>query len=452
MPSTKSSIRSIEEAGTYLASLINLERRPDFSYKRLGLEPIRRLLEQAGNPHHGLSVVHVAGSKGKGSTALLAEAILEAAGDRVGTFTSPHLERWTERFRIGGREVSESALACAVDQLRPHIDHLRGDEPEQAPTFFDATTAVALWLFREAAVRRVILEVGLGGRLDSTNIVAPAVCCITGVELEHTDKLGSTLSEIAGEKAGIIKPGVPVVTGDLAPDAAAVVEACAGRAGAPLFRLGREFHRDLRTHGQGGVRFAVRDGAFEAELELPILGAHHADNAALAIACIRRLPDGPDDRTLGRVAARALARVELPGRIEVVGRHPWQIVDGAHTIESAKRLAAALSTIERECARLVISVSAGKDLGAILGELLPSFDEVYATTAEPTRSIDPEKLAAAVRVASPDTPVRIFADPIAAVRSARAASGEHDLLCTTGSIYLAGIGRRVLGERPGTPD
>jgi dihydrofolate synthase/folylpolyglutamate synthase len=214
-----------------LALATGLPREPDQSREgasprreRLSLAPIRALLDRLGAPERGLSVIHVAGSKGKGSTALFAESVLRAAGARVGTFTSPHLERWTERFRIDGDGGAADRLAAAVAELRPHVDALRDAGGDTVPSFFDATTAAALLLFRDLRVDHAVLEVGLGGRLDSTNAVAPAVCCITSIELEHTDLLGDTLAAIAGEKAGILKPGVPAVCGELPREAFAVVE------------------------------------------------------------------------------------------------------------------------------------------------------------------------------------------------------------------------------------
>ena len=202
-------MKSVAEAGAWLESLINLEQRSDWRYSRVGLEPVRALLARLGDPQLAQPCIHVAGSKGKGSTVLLCEALLSASGRRVGAFTSPHLERWTERIRIDGREVEAAALVAAFNEVRPHVEALLSEQPESAPSFFDATTAAALLCFRTAGVEWALLEVGLGGRLDSTNIVSPAVTCITSIELEHTDKLGHTLGAIAGEKAGILKAGVP---------------------------------------------------------------------------------------------------------------------------------------------------------------------------------------------------------------------------------------------------
>jgi dihydrofolate synthase/folylpolyglutamate synthase len=430
-------------AESYLQGLINLERERSFAGARLSLEPIRALLARVGNPERGLRVVHVAGSKGKGSTALLSEALLSEAGLRVGTFTSPHLERWTERFRIGGREVAGDALADAVDELRPHIEALR-DGPD-APSFFDATTAAAFLIFRSARVDAAVLEVGLGGRLDSTNACQPAVTCVTTIELEHTDKLGTTHGAIAFEKAGIAKPGVPLVTGDLVPEAAAVVAARAAEVGAPLVRLGRELALEILAESLEATRFRLRDANFSVELTLGAPGVHQAANAALALACVRR-SGALDDGALARAAPAALARPALPGRIELVSRAPWIVIDGAHTAASARALAGVLARIARRRTELVVSISAGKALREISAALAPLASRVTITRAEPVRSLTPEEVADAFRTVAPDLALRVVPNPHLALRAAREATGPEDLLCATGSFYLAGIARSVLRE------
>lgn len=437
-------LATLEDAAAWLGGLVDLERLQDLRRVRLDLEPARRLLARLGDPQRGLSVLHVAGSKGKGSTALLAESVLCAAGERVGTFTSPHLERWTERFRLDGAEVDGARLAAAVERIRPHVEALRAEDPSGAPSFFDAATAAALVLFRDARVDRAILEVGLGGRLDSTNVVEPAVACVTTIELEHTEKLGDTLEAIAGEKAGIVKPGAPVVCGDLAPEALAVVEARARAAGVPLARLGRDFRVDVLEASLDGLRLRLADDELEVEARMPVLGAHQAANAALAVACVRRLPGAPAAGALGDAVARGLAQVRLPGRVELLGRAPWRIADGAHTAASARALAQALGVVPRGRARLVLSVSAGKNLPEILAALVPQFDEVTVTRADAVRSLDPAAVAAAVRAAAPAVAVHAVPNPFLALRAARAGLGERDLVCATGSVYLAGIARRVL--------
>ncbi len=433
--------RRLLEAEAYLEGLINLERSPSYAGVRLSLAPIEALLAKLGNPERSLRVLHIAGSKGKGSTALLSEALLGAAGLRVGTFTSPHLERWTERFRIDGREIDGERLADAVERLRPAVDALReGPEP---PSFFDATTAAALLVFAEEKLDVAILEVGLGGRLDSTNAVTPAVTCITTIELEHTERLGTTHAAIAGEKAGIAKPGVPLVTGALVPEAAAVAAQRAHELGAPLARLGAEFTAEVLEESLDTLRVRFRDGAFACEFALGAAGRHQAANAALALACARRL-QVVDDAALARAAHVAFARPQLPGRIEIVSRAPWIVIDGAHTEESAKALAHVLAQIPRRSAHLVVSISAGKALAAICAALAPHADRVTVTRAEPIRSLTPAEVAAAMRAVSPGLDLRIVPNPHLALRAARESLGDEDLLVATGSFYLAGIARSVL--------
>ncbi|MBW2401450.1 MAG: bifunctional folylpolyglutamate synthase/dihydrofolate synthase, partial [Deltaproteobacteria bacterium] len=357
-------IKTVEEAAAYLEGLIDVERQPGLPYERLGLEPIRNLLARLGDPHVGLPVIHIAGSKGKGSTALFVEAVALAAGERVGTYTSPHLERWTERFRIGGREVAGEHLATAVARLKPHVDAMRAEDRASAPTFFDATTTAALLLFAEAGVDRAVLEVGLGGRLDSTNIVTPAVTCVTSIELEHTDKLGHDIREIAREKAGILKPGVPAVAGQLPAAARLVLERRAQAVGTTIAWLGDDFVAEIRGTGPGGMSLVLRDGPIEFEVELPVLGSHQAANAAMALACARRAGIGADGG-LSAVARSGLASARLPGRVEVLGQAPTLIVDSAHTAVSASALAAVLAKLPRRRCHLVLSISAGKDTDSI---------------------------------------------------------------------------------------
>jgi dihydrofolate synthase/folylpolyglutamate synthase len=439
-------IRTLEEAARYLEGLINVEKRPDFSYERLSLVPIRALLERVGSPERGLSVLHIAGSKGKGSTALFAEGVLLAAGRRVGTFTSPHLESWTERFRVDGREIGGGALAAAVERLRPHVDALR--EGEHPPSFFDATTAAALLLFRDAGVDHAVVEVGLGGRLDSTNAVQPAVTCVTSIELEHTDKLGGTLAEIAAEKAGIAKSGVPLVVGDLAEEAARTVEQVAARVAAPLVRIGRDFHLAIEAEGLDGTTLRLEDPPLALRATLPVLGGHQPANAAVAVACVRRLVgDAIDVATLAAAARRGLAATTLPGRIEVLRRRPWVLVDSAHTAVSARALAAVLERIAAP-AHLVLSISSDKDTGAILEALLPRARALTLTRAEPARSLDPREIAAAVRARAPEVALRVVPNPHLALRAAAEDLSSEDVLCVAGSVYLAGIARRVLREPP----
>jgi dihydrofolate synthase/folylpolyglutamate synthase len=254
------------------------------------------------------------------------------------------------------------------------------------------------------------------------------------------------VAAIAGEKAGILKPGVPAMVGNLPHEAQSVVEARAVELGAPLARLGKEFHVELLEESLDGARFQVTDGPFAAELALPVLGKHQPSNAALALACTRRLLAGAvDDAALAAFARKGLAEVSLPGRVEVLSRSPWIVVDVAHTAASARTLAEVLLRIGRPV-HLVLSVSAGKDTAAILDALLPRATALTLTQAEPVRSLTPADMAAAARARVPELAQRVEPDPHVALRAARGALGPDDVLCVTGSIYLAGIARKALGR------
>jgi len=437
-------------AEAWLESLIDHERPRDRARARFSLAPIRALLVRVGSPEKALRALHVAGSKGKGSTALLAEALLRGAGLRTGTFTSPHLERWTERFRIDGTEIEEDALAALVERLRPEVEALRAEGPEVAPTFFDVTTAAALLLFAEARVDAAVLEVGLGGRLDSTNVVTPAVACVTSIELEHTEILGDTLAAVAAEKAGILKPGAPAVLGRLPDEARTVVRARAEALGCAVAELGRDFEVTLLERELLRQRVRLADGTFEAEAWLPLLGAPARDNAALAAACVLRGPwVGPG--ALAASAPRALANAALPGRIELLGRAPLRIADGAHTAASARALAEALAGLPRRRTHLVLSVSAGKDVAALCALLAPCADTITLTRADASKSLDPAELAPVLRQLAPGLEVRVVPNPHLALRAARESAAPEDLVCATGSVYLAGIARAVLGAAESVP-
>ena len=447
-------LETLEDAARYLEGLINHERRPGFDYARLDLGSVTALLEAVGRPQDSLSILHVAGSKGKGSTCLFAEAILLELGDSVGTFTSPHLESWTERFRVGGRAIDDAKLVAAVDRVRPQVEALRAGPAETRPSFFDATTAVAILLFAEAGVQHAVLEVGLGGRLDSTNVVEPAVTCITSIELEHTDKLGDTEAAIAAEKAGILKPGAPLILGEVRGEAEQVIRARAVEVGAPVRAFGEAFDvvraRECNDHevlpwNEQVLCFRARpDFGFDARLSMS--GRPALVNAALAVECIRALGKHSDP-DIARAAQEALAKRSLPGRIEILKGDPDVIIDSAHTTQSARALSAVLAQIAPEGFELLISVSADKNLRGVFDALLPGARRVWVTRAEPLRSLPTRDLAALVREQAPSLPIEVVEEPEKAAELAREALPQGLRLCATGSIYLAGVARRVLRQR-----
>jgi dihydrofolate synthase / folylpolyglutamate synthase len=289
----------------------------------------------------------------------------------------------------------------------------------------------------------VLLEVGLGGRLDSTNAVHPAVTCVTSIELEHTEVLGYTVAAIAAEKAGILKPGVPAVAGRLPEAARDVVRARARELGSPLAELGRDFDVAILERESFRQRVRVTDGAFDAEAWLPLLGAPAADNAALAAAAVLR-SGRADAAKLAAAAPAALAGAALPGRIEVLGGSPLRIADGAHTLASMRALAAVVAALPHERTHVVLSVSSGKDVEGLCALLAPLADRITLTRADARKSLDPAQLAPILRRLAPELDVRVVPNAHLALRAAREAAGPDDLVCATGSVYLAGIARAVL--------
>lgn len=422
-------LETLSDAERYLDGLINREKKTQYDYERLGLGPIRALLAATGHPERDLPCVLVAGSKGKGTTTLAVEQLLRAAGRRVGTFTKPHLESWRERFRIDGELVGEAELIAALSAMQPAIEALRGDT-ERCPSFFDVTVALALRLFRDAGADVGAIEVGLGGRLDSTNAVDARVTVVTAIQLEHTDKLGDTLEAIGREKAGIFRAKAPALHGPLAPDAWGALAAQAIAVDAPL--------EEVRAHGvradASGIRFQLADGR---ALASPVLGAHQATNLALAVRAAETFLGRP----LARRELESLEGLRLPARIERIGE---AILDDAHTPDSARALRETLASLWPDARWVfVLSISRDKDAAGIVAELAPVTRACVATAAEASRSIDPEEIAS-FAWASGIAEVAIEPEPLRALERARALLVEGDRLAVAGSVFLAGALRRHL--------
>ncbi len=424
-----------------LASATNYEQRQPNGPQAFDLQRMHGLLAALGSPHLGPRTLHVAGSKGKGSTVrMLAAALTPAGAGPVGLYTSPHLSDLGERIALDGTPVSQTALARALDTLLPHARPRHGT-PE-ALTFFELLTAAAWLVFREAGCREVVLETGLGGRLDATTVCRPTLTAITTIELEHTQLLGSTVELIAAEKAGILKTGVPCVTG--AEGAALrVIEGRARELDAPLAVLGREILlEEVRTEPGPLTHARVRVDGERLDLRLPLAGAHQARNAALAAAMLLRL--GLSRTTI----ETALAQVRLPAALEPFAGRPLVVLDGAHTPASAR---AALEGLRAAWPRrpyvLLLALLAEKQVEAILATLVPSALAVVATQVASPRALPAADLALRARAHAPaGNRVEAVADPQAALARARALATGDALVLVTGSLYLAGALRPLLQQ------
>jgi dihydrofolate synthase/folylpolyglutamate synthase len=327
-----------------------------------GLEKIRALLDDLGNPHNAYAIVHVAGTNGKGSVCSMVSAMMTLAGRRTGLHTSPHLRSLTERFRVDGKEADEDWVASAVERLAPSIRRVR-------PSFFEATTALALLYFADKQVDVAVIEVGMGGRLDATNIVTPVLSVITNIGFDHTDQLGGTLPEIAREKAGIIKPGVPVVTGACRQEVMSVIDEVAAALGAPVVNVCRP-PWNIEYNGQQ-IQLSTAHTTFKPfSLDLP--GRHQHSNALVAVAAAQALVPGDG---LADIVTEALSNTRrlsgLRARCEIVQREPLVMVDVAHNEEGVR---AALQCLDeesqvRDAPHVMLGLARDKDLHAILDAL-----------------------------------------------------------------------------------
>lgn len=402
---------------------------------KLGLGTIRHILQGLGNPQDRFRSVHIAGTNGKGSIASTLAAILTAAGYRVGLFTSPHLVRFNERIRIAEQPISDD------DVLRAHraIQSLHWGPRE--PTFFEYSTAMALHEFGRAQVDWAIIEAGMGGRLDATNAITPELSVISNISLEHRAYLGNTIAQIASEKAGIIKPAVPVVTGVKQPAAIAAVEAQALRRKAPLYRLGRHF-RVRRDRSQRFTYFGLDDIWRGLRPSLP--GDHQIDNTALVLAVCELLNARGLNISMDTIR-RGLDRTQWPGRLEIVSRDPFVLLDGAHNLVAAKALARYLArALEGRNITLVAGILDDKPYSAMLQCLLPLCRRAIVTRPRIDRALTPETLYAEARKWVPE--VQLTQDVDSAVRLALDTALEGEAICIAGSLYVVGEAKEAIAR------
>lgn len=449
MPVRYISSMDYDAAMAFWLERVDFERRPARPGD-LKLEAMAALLALVGNPHERLRIVHVAGTKGKGSTAAFIASIASAAGHRTGLFTSPHLTNVAERIRIGHEPISRERIAQGLTVLRPAVKEL--EHHGRDITFFEIATALAFLEFADANVDLAILEVGLGGRFDATNVCRPAVSVITSISYDHTAILGDRIAQIAFEKCGIIKSGVPVVSGAAHPEAAAIVRAIAAERGSQLVELGRDLHvahlpGEVTTIGTVRPPRITVDVGTEVlgEFSVGLLGEHQADNAALAVAAIRMVgvTGLPIDE---RVIGRGLAHVDWPARMEVFPGPPLIVLDCAHNVASAQALVETLRQSFPTCRRHLIFACAGdKDALGILQTLLPHFDAATWTRFRANnRFVPPERLAAEAAAIRPDLSATIAADASRAVENLILAEPGTAIVVITGSVFLAGEVRPLL--------
>lgn len=423
-----------------------------------GLGRMRRLMARLGDPQDGLRIIHIAGTKGKGSTAAMAAAALSASGVSTGLYTSPHLNRLEERYLIDGVMITPQELIDLVDEVRAAVDEMDAAGRPGA-TFFEITTAMALLYFARRKAGAVVLEVGMGGRLDSTNVVRPLVSVVTSIALDHTRQLGDTLGAIAGEKAGIFKRGIPAVSGVQEDEPRAVIRRIAAARRCPFREIDVDFRYEafdpvLPLDGPTPGKAAVKTWRTDwGTMDVPLLGPHQAQNLAVCLATLDALAEAEPALAVDReTAAKGFAGLSWPARVEVMGIRPWVVVDGAHNVASARALAETLRKHFPDVPRtLVFGTTREKDLEGQLRELLPLFETRIATQyAHNPRAVMAAETAAAAE-AIDGRPIRVIEDPAEALAVARRVTGSDGLICVTGSLFLAAEARAILLDRSTSP-
>lgn len=430
-----------ERANHYLLGTISETVSPRTSYK---LDRMYALLQALGDPHLAYPTIHVGGTSGKGSTSTMIAAALNAAGLRTGLHTKPHLHDATERARIGGVPIARERFASVLDGMMPAIETVAADLGR--PTYYETLLALALTYFAQEHVDVAVVEVGLGGRLDGTNVLQPEVAAITSVGYDHTDVLGDTLEAIAREKAGIAKPGVPLVVAAVQPEAAAVIEACATQTGARVVRVG-DWTRVEQTSSPEA--FDVVTAQSRYRIRTPVAGAFQRINAATAIAVLEQLR--PPLRVTPDAVERGFATLSIPGRMEIVAGAPSVVFDIAHNAEKAQHLVSALrERFDRSRVHYVVAIGESKNAADILAALaaLPG-TMTFTSFQTPGRiAIAPQRLAEIA--ASAGILGRAIEDPVEALGAAKRAAGANDVVVVTGSTFVVGtLRRQIAGQVAG---
>ncbi len=419
---------------TYSEAICYLESLNRFGI-RLGLVRIEELLRRMGEPQNEYRTIHVTGTNGKGSTTAMLSSILTASGKKTGMYTSPHLSSYTERMRIGGEPIDEEKFAEAIFVVKKVAEQMEADGAEY-PTQFEVLTAAAFWLFAKEGVDYAVIEVGLGGLLDSTNVIVPELSIITSIAVDHAEKCGDSLSGIAEHKAGIIKEGVPVfVYADGQP--LSIVEKTAQAKRAELYLGGRDFSA-VSCGVAGGMRhFTFVQGETEDVYQLRLLGSYQVDNASIAVAAAKHL--GIDKEAI----ARGLASVVWPCRLEILSESPTILLDGAHNLAGVTALRSSLDEMFPDQKILfLLGILQDKDVKGMAEVLVRACDDVVITWPLSERAASPETVAQYISASHVETVERIE-DGIERVK---ALSNDDSVICIAGSFYLVGRAREVLTQ------
>jgi dihydrofolate synthase/folylpolyglutamate synthase len=416
-----------------------------------GLGRTRTLLDELDDPHLAYPAVHVTGTNGKGSVCKMLSCILQEAGFRTGLYVSPHLERFNERISVDGVDIPDQDLERIGSKVKALVEKMAGGGKARQCTYFEATTALAFDYFRKAKVDIAVIEVGLGGRLDATNVIDPLVSVITNVTLEHTDVLGKTIEKIAREKAGIIKPGRPLVTGALDKNAFDVIQSTARKKNAPFHMMQREVRRRPKSWDLKGQTFGIyTDREAYRELFSPMLGAFQLQNAAMAVLTSEVLAEEGLKIDAEHIR-KGIAAARLPGRMEILGSKPQIILDSAHNPDAARNAASEMAMLKKkagwERTHLVFGILGDKDLANVLGPMLEEADTLTYTQPSTDRALAIEKARKRLEALTKGKGLSIVSRPQNALHAVLKNAGKNDVIWVTGSMYLVGEVRGLLRKR-----
>ncbi|WP_333654531.1 bifunctional folylpolyglutamate synthase/dihydrofolate synthase [Dissulfurispira sp.] len=438
---------------------------------KLGLEKTGIILSRLGNPHKDFLSIHVAGTNGKGSVSAMTASVLMAHGFKVGLFTSPHLVSFTERIRINNEQISESDVVSLTEEIKSKISNLKSQIPE--PTFFEFVTAMAFLYFSRNSVDWAVIETGMGGRLDATNIITPEVSVITKISYDHKEFLGETLTDIAHEKAGIIKKGIPVVSAHQEKEAGEVIAAAAKERSSPLFIYGKDFSGELRLSDIEGITFDYFDDSCTiTDLHTPLAGEHQLFNACIATkaATLALMQNSKFKIRNSKLIRDGLAATKWHGRLETVSNDPAIMIDGAHNPDAAKALSEFIKKhLNDYRIILIMGIMADKDIHGIMSPLLPAASEIIFTAPNYGRAASPQKLAEIAlhmgffsRVANSVSDAIEMAKKCCESENLRIRESEiknnhfthspihpftHSLILITGSFYTIGEALEILGKK-----
>jgi len=424
-----------EQALDYVFGYTDYEKVPmPHALGGYDLRRVEELLARLGNPHRKAHSVHIAGTNGKGSVAAMVASVLTTAGYWTGLYTSPHLNTIRERFLVDGVMISEEEFTTAVEILKPKVEQVNQQATYGELTTFELLTALAFSYFRTKEVNFQVLEVGLGGKFDATNVIHPEVCVITSISLDHTEILGNSLTAIAMEKAGIIKPGSTVILSPQADEVVPVIEKACLNQGAELVMVGNDITWQ-RLDFDGKRQLLQVEGRLDSyQLSIPLLGYHQLENAATAVATLEVLAAKGFNISRDSII-NGLAQVNWPGRLQVLNHHPLLVVDGAHNPDGARRLKQSITEyFDFDRAILVMGVSWDKDVSGIVSELAPRFDKVIVTRSRHPRAMAPTQLAAEFKRLGIEAQA---VEPVSSALSlALSIAGTRDLICVNGSLFV----------------